>query len=45
MAGEGLGYTDIGLREWIGLLAYWLTGRIDELFPGPVTNQGIKPVN
>ena len=28
MAGEGLGYTDIGLREWIGLLAYWLTGRI-----------------
>jgi len=45
MAGEGLGYTDIGLREWIGLLAYWLTGRIDEPFPGPVTNQGIKPVN
>ncbi|MBX3567233.1 MAG: YdcF family protein [Rhizobiaceae bacterium] len=25
----------IGLREWIGLLAYWLTGRIDSPFPGP----------
>ncbi|MDE2602550.1 MAG: YdcF family protein [Bradyrhizobium sp.] len=42
VAGEGLGYTDIGLREWIGLLAYWLTGKIDEPFPGPTTNQGIK---
>lgn len=32
---EGLSRTDIGLREWIGLLAYRLTGRIDELLPGP----------
>jgi uncharacterized SAM-binding protein YcdF (DUF218 family) len=34
-AGEGLARTDIGLREWIGLLAYWLTGKIDQPFPGP----------
>ena len=24
-------------REWVGLLAYWLTGRSSELFPGPAT--------
>ena len=23
-------------REWIGLAAYWATGRIDDLFPGPL---------
>jgi uncharacterized SAM-binding protein YcdF (DUF218 family) len=34
-AGEGLARTDIGLREWLGLLAYWLTGKIDQPFPGP----------
>jgi len=34
-AGNGLARTDIGLREWIGLLAYWLTGKIDQPFPGP----------
>ena len=38
IAGEGLGRTDIGLREWIGLLAYWLTGKIDAPFPGPAAN-------
>jgi uncharacterized SAM-binding protein YcdF (DUF218 family) len=37
VAGEGLGRTDLGLREWIGLLAYWLTGKIDQPFPGPAT--------
>jgi uncharacterized SAM-binding protein YcdF (DUF218 family) len=26
---------EIAMREWIGLLAYWATGRIDQLFPGP----------
>ena len=35
IAGEGLGRTDIGLREWSGLFVYWLTGKIDQLFPGP----------
>jgi len=35
IAGEGLARTDLGLREWIGLVAYWATGKIDDLFPGP----------
>jgi len=26
---------DLGVREWIGLLAYWLTGKTDALFPAP----------
>lgn len=34
--GEGLRRTDTAVREWIGLLAYWLTGHTSELFPGPV---------
>jgi len=34
-AGEGLGRTDTAVREWSGLLAYRLSGRIDELLPGP----------
>jgi len=25
----------LGIREWIGLFAYWLSGRIDSPFPGP----------
>ncbi len=35
IAGDGLARTDIGAREWMGLVAYRLTGRIDELLPGP----------
>ena len=35
IAHEGLGRTDIALHEWIGLLAYRLTGKTDELLPGP----------
>ena len=31
----GLGYTNLAVREWLGLVAYRLTGRTDELFPGP----------
>jgi uncharacterized SAM-binding protein YcdF (DUF218 family) len=31
----GLRRTDIAVREWIGLLAYWLTRRSSELFPAP----------
>ncbi|HUI20698.1 MAG TPA: YdcF family protein [Methylocella sp.] len=26
---------DTGVREWIGLAAYWLTGKTDALFPAP----------
>ena len=32
---EGLKRLETALREWIGLVAYRLTGRSDELFPGP----------
>jgi hypothetical protein len=31
----GLERTDIAVREWIGLIAYWATGKIDVLLPGP----------
>jgi uncharacterized SAM-binding protein YcdF (DUF218 family) len=29
---------ETALHEWIGLAAYWATGRIDHLFPGPGDN-------
>jgi uncharacterized SAM-binding protein YcdF (DUF218 family) len=32
---QGLRRTDIAVREWVGLVAYWLRGRTDQLFPGP----------
>jgi uncharacterized SAM-binding protein YcdF (DUF218 family) len=32
----GLARTDVAVREWVGLFAYWVTGRSSELFPGPV---------
>ena len=35
IAVDGLGRTDVALREWIGLLAYRVVGRTSELFPGP----------
>ena len=35
VAVDGLGRTDIAVREWIGLLAYRLRDRTSELFPGP----------
>jgi uncharacterized SAM-binding protein YcdF (DUF218 family) len=31
----GLGQTDTAAHEWIGLLAYWITGKTTTLFPGP----------
>ncbi len=33
-----LNTTGIAIREWIGLAAYKLTGRVEEWFPGPVPN-------
>lgn len=41
IAGDGLGRTDLAVREWIGLLAYWLTGKTSELFPGPEAGRAI----
>ena len=35
IATDGLGRTDLGVREWVGLIVYWATGRIDDLFPAP----------
>ena len=32
---SGLARTDVAVHEWIGLIAYWATGRSSELFPGP----------
>lgn len=37
---EGLRRVDTAMREWIGLVAYWLAGRSDALFPAP---NGPKP--
>lgn len=31
----GLTIVDIATKEWIGLVAYWLSGRTDALFPAP----------
>jgi uncharacterized SAM-binding protein YcdF (DUF218 family) len=33
--GAGLYNLDNAVHEWLGLLAYWLTGRTSELLPGP----------
>jgi uncharacterized SAM-binding protein YcdF (DUF218 family) len=35
---EGLGRVDTGVREWMGLIAYWAAGTIDALLPGPASN-------
>lgn len=32
---DSLSNTTMAIREWIGLFAYWLSGRIDSPFPGP----------
>jgi hypothetical protein len=32
---DSLQTATLGIREWIGLLAYWLTGKIDSPFPSP----------
>jgi uncharacterized SAM-binding protein YcdF (DUF218 family) len=36
LALEGLWRTDAGMREWMGLIAYRATGKIDDLLPEPV---------
>lgn len=32
---EGISVTTRAMREWIGLIAYWASGRTTELFPAP----------
>ncbi|WP_236884143.1 YdcF family protein [Devosia sp. A16] len=32
---ENISVSSLALREWAGLLGYYLTGRIDEVLPGP----------
>jgi uncharacterized SAM-binding protein YcdF (DUF218 family) len=32
---DGLGRTEVAVREWIGLIAYRATGKIDDLLPEP----------
>jgi uncharacterized SAM-binding protein YcdF (DUF218 family) len=32
---DGLGRVDTAVREWIGLAAYWITGKTDAFFPAP----------
>ena len=34
-ASEGLRRLDVAAKEWAGLVGYWLTGRMAEVFPGP----------
>ena len=35
IAVDGLSRSDLATREWMGLLAYRIAGKTDELFPGP----------
>jgi uncharacterized SAM-binding protein YcdF (DUF218 family) len=37
---DGLRRADTAVREWVGLLVYWLTGRSAELFPAPEPPRG-----
>jgi uncharacterized SAM-binding protein YcdF (DUF218 family) len=32
---DGLDALSVGVREWLGLVSYWLLDRTDNLFPGP----------
>jgi uncharacterized SAM-binding protein YcdF (DUF218 family) len=32
---DGLKRADTAMREWVGLIGYWLSGRSSELFPAP----------
>ena len=35
----GLERVNLAVREWIGLIAYWATGKIDDLLPGPAADR------
>jgi uncharacterized SAM-binding protein YcdF (DUF218 family) len=38
IAGEGFARTDTAVREWLGLLAYWMSGKTSAFFPGPAAH-------
>ena len=38
IAVKGFEQTEIAVREWIGLVAYWAAGKTDSLLPGPSQN-------
>ena len=40
----GLERVDLAFKEWIGLLAYWASGRSDALWPGPGIARGVTAV-
>jgi uncharacterized SAM-binding protein YcdF (DUF218 family) len=35
VAGDGFLRTDTAVREWMGLVAYWITGKTSAFFPAP----------
>ena len=35
---DGIRKTDLAVHEWVGLLVYWMAGRISVLFPGPMSD-------
>lgn len=39
VAADGFARVDPAVREWMGLIAYWATGKIDDLLPGPDPKQ------
>lgn len=41
-AHEGLEQSDLAFKEWVGLLAYWMSGRMDVLWPGPGRRDGSR---
>ena len=34
----------LALHEWVGLLGYYLEGRIDDVFPGPARPRDLEPI-
>jgi uncharacterized SAM-binding protein YcdF (DUF218 family) len=45
MISEGLRITDLTVREWIGLIAYRISGYTDALLPSPMDGNGSPPVS
>jgi uncharacterized SAM-binding protein YcdF (DUF218 family) len=37
---DGLRRVDVAVREWIGLTAYWISGKTSEFLPGPYQGAG-----